>query len=114
MTAEHTEGDQVGQAPSRPADEIEQVDFGGEIQNPPEVDRPRVFDPEPARERVRGRIASWLILLLATLSLAALGAVIGGADVDDIRGIAEIVLPPVVALCGSAMGFYYGSGRGAA
>ena len=69
------------------------------------------FDPEPGREKVRAMVAGALIALLALLSCGALGAVIAGVSGEEVRAITELVLPPVVALCGSAIGFYYATGR---
>jgi uncharacterized membrane protein YagU involved in acid resistance len=61
---------------------------------------------------VRALVAGALIALLAVLTCAALIAVIAGVASNGVRSITEIVLPPVVALCGSAIGFYFGSGHG--
>ena len=87
------------------------VDFGGPVEGDDlkPVQRPTVFDAEPGRERVRGRVAGALVLLLSTLTLIALIAVVAGVAAADVRSIIELVLPPVVALCGSAIGFYFGS-----
>jgi hypothetical protein len=71
-----------------------------------------VYDPAEDREKVRGRIAGGLVALLAVLTLVPTAAVIFGTSADDLKTILEVVLPPVVALCGSALGFYYGAGQG--
>jgi hypothetical protein len=97
------------------AEEPETIDFGPPDEGyvPPQRLSAGVFDPEPGRERVRALVAGALIALLALLSCATLIAVVAGADPDRVRPIAEIVLPPVVALCGSAIGFYFGAGQSA-
>lgn len=92
---------------------LEREDFGGPVSNVPQVQGPSLtYDPARNRETVRAAAAIGLVALLGLLSCAALGAVIAGVSVDAIRSITEIVLSPVVALCGSALGFYY-AGRGA-
>lgn len=96
--------------PANPTEALEELDFGGSG-DPPKVERPRVFNPEPGREKIRGRIAIGLVILLAVVCLAGLGAVIAGKTSQEVREIMEVVLPPVVALCGSAIGFYYGQPR---
>jgi hypothetical protein len=104
-------------APDEPAPEgtapLEEEDFGGPVDEVEPVAPLTVrWNPERGRELVRALVAGALIVLLAILTCAALIAVIAGADGADVRSITEIVLPPVVALCGSAIGFYFGSGRG--
>jgi hypothetical protein len=76
----------------------------------PPVRPPQVAEP-PERERVRSRLAFCLVLLLATVVLASLGAVIVGVNRDNVQSISDVVLPPVVALCGTVIGFYYASSR---
>jgi hypothetical protein len=90
-------------------------DFGGPTADAdvPAVEPLEVrFDVEPGREKVRAWLAASLVALLAIVVLSTLGAVIAGTDVGDIKAIIQVLLPPVVALCGSALGFYYASGRG--
>jgi hypothetical protein len=70
------------------------------------------YDEREDREMVRGRLAIGLISLLALLTFSALGGVLAGADAQSIRSILEVIVPPVVALCGSALGFYYASAAG--
>jgi hypothetical protein len=89
-------------------------DFGGptEEADVPSVEPLKLFDAEPGREKVRAWLAAALVALLTAVVLAALGAVIAEVDIDNIKAILEVILPPVVALCGSALGFYYAAGRG--
>lgn len=99
------------ESPAASAPEVEAIDYGGPVDEVPPVDRPTVFDPEPTRERIRAIVALWLVALLSLLCVGAVAAVIAGAGLEAVRAITELVLPPVVALTGSAIGFYF-AGRG--
>jgi hypothetical protein len=69
---------------------------------------------EKHREGTRRWLAFGLLLLLAAIALLSVGAVILGLqNTDDVKSIADVVFPPIVALTGSALGFYFGSERGA-
>ncbi len=70
------------------------------------------YDPTRDREKVRGRVAVALVGLLAVLTIGALAGVLAGASADNIKSVLEVTVPPVVALCGSALGFYYASASG--
>ena len=81
---------------------------------PPPLGR---FDPEPARERLRGRIAVILILLFVA-EIACFAAFFwldhGSSDASrfsDLKDFMGLILTPTVALVGAATGFYFG-GRG--
>jgi hypothetical protein len=107
-----------GDPPAEPGaqgsvDDGEAIDFGPPAEGFTPLPRfgTEQFDPEPGRERVRALVAGALIALLALLSSVGLVAVIAGVDGKEIRPILEMVLPPVVALCGSAIGFYFGAGQ---
>jgi hypothetical protein len=60
------------------------------------------------RETIRGIIALVLIAMLGVVIMIAVVASVFLHRVDDAKGILEVVLPPVVALTGTAMGFYFG------
>jgi len=61
------------------------------------------------RETTRARLAGGLTLVFAVLVLGAGAAVwTGGVDVKDVKDVLQILLSPVVALTGSAIGFYFG------
>ena len=85
-------------------------DFGGGSPDDPPVRSPEVGEPLE-REKVRSRIAISLVVLLAVVILVLLGAAISGVNRDSVQTIGDIVLPPVVALCGTVVGFYYASSR---
>jgi len=63
------------------------------------------------RESMRGVLAGGLTLLFAILVLGSGIAVWTGVDVEVVRSLLEIVLPAVIALAGSAIGFYFGGER---
>jgi hypothetical protein len=88
---------------------LEKLDFDdGTGDRPPPVTPLRLFDAEPGRERVRAVVALVLVGLLTTMVLVTLIATIvdGGAGAR-LKSLLDTLLPPVVALCGSAIGFYY-------
>lgn len=67
------------------------------------------YDPSRDRERVRGTIAKWLILLLVAIIAALLGGVFAGRlTVDELERVAAVIISPVVGLLGAVLGFYYG------
>jgi len=65
------------------------------------------YDPSRARERVRGWVTTALLAVLGIQILGAFLALILGASADDVRSLLEVTLPPVVALAGTALGFYF-------
>jgi hypothetical protein len=88
----------------------------GEVGDPgataPFPERP--YDPEPARDTVRGQLALATVALLALI--ITLGFVLIGlrlATPADAKDFVTAVLTPVVALTGTVLGFYFG-GKGAA
>jgi hypothetical protein len=70
------------------------------------------YDPGPARERVRGVIASALIGILAAIVVGDLiiawYGIGGGGNLDLIESVATTLLTPVVGLVGAVTGFYFG------
>jgi hypothetical protein len=74
---------------------------------------PTLGEIEKHREGTRRWLAYGLIILLGAIALLSLLAVIfGWQKTDDVRSIADVVFPPIVALTGSALGFFYGVERG--
>jgi hypothetical protein len=73
------------------------LQFGGE------------YDPRPLRERTRSRLAQALVgaLILVTLGLVVLTA-FDAITVDEAKDLAVAVLSPLVAITGTALGFYFG------
>ena len=74
---------------------------------------PTVARPiEEQREDVRRGLAYALVALFGAVLLVSLVAVVTGwADVDDVKSILEVLVPPLVALTGSALGFYFAGER---
>jgi hypothetical protein len=77
------------------------------------VPAPRIvasFDPEPGREQTRGWLAvGSFLLLVATLGIV-LGAVAGGLRTwQEMQGVAASVLPAVLGVVSSTLGFYFGA-----
>ena len=71
-----------------------------------------VWNPEPARERIRGAIAVGLVGLLA---LIAVGSIVLLAtdtlSLDEVEGLLAALFAPLLALAGTALGFYFGGQR---
>jgi len=67
------------------------------------------YDPEPRRELLRGVLAASLVGLIFTVVLGSfLSIALHWADAADLRQILDVLFPPVIALCGTALGFYFG------
>jgi hypothetical protein len=70
------------------------------------------FSIEEHQERVRGKIAGSLVGLLALIVVASFAYIGWYKEFDPpLKGLLELLIAPVVALVGSATGFYFG-GRG--
>jgi hypothetical protein len=90
-----------------------QVDLTSEPQGPPPAQLgTRPADLEPERERKRGYLAATLLAVFAAVVLGSPIALAFGASVDELKELLQVILPPVVALTGTALGFYFGGHRG--
>lgn len=82
---------------------------------PREISEPRIgddYDPRPARERVRERLALALTGLLALVTvLLILIVAFGLRSWSEIQGIAAVTYGPLVSLTATMLGFYYGQSR---
>lgn len=65
------------------------------------------YDPEPRRDHIRAGIACGLIVLLIGMVCYAFQTTHG--EFEKTRELLEILLPAVLGLLGSALGFYFGS-----
>lgn len=93
------------------ADDDHSVDLTKE--SPTSKASPRIeappYDPYRDRERVRGWIALFLLMLLiAVVGIALFGVLFGKIPVEHLEKIGAIILSPVVGLLGAVMGFYFG------
>jgi hypothetical protein len=65
------------------------------------------------REDTRRWLAYGMVLLLAAVTLLSLAAVVFEWQTsDEVRAITEVLFTPIVALTGSALGFFFGIERG--
>ena len=121
-----TEHANIGEAPppttgagptereAEPVTREEVEDFAAKGQQPPSGAAPIVpgekrFDIEQAQENTRGIIAGSLIALLFVVIIFAFGALMSGhVKWDDVKGLLELTFGPLIALVGSATGFYFG------
>jgi len=68
-----------------------------------------------ARDNIRGVIAKWLVLLLAAIVIVPFWFIAWrSGQAESVKEILQIVIGPVVALVGSATGYYFGVERGSA
>jgi hypothetical protein len=92
-------------SPDRAGEPIEEIDLA----LPDRPTRERPYDPEPSRDKVRGYLAVALIVLLAAVVVAAWASIWFGLVTEpEVKDLLGVMLPPVVALVGSALGFYFG------
>jgi hypothetical protein len=96
------------------ATRTEELDLTGEAtgEGPPPPPEERPWNPEPRREQMRGLLASALVLLLALTIGAAFSLEAAGLlSRTQIDALLRPIFPSLVALTGTALGFYFG-GRG--
>jgi hypothetical protein len=78
-----------------------------------DVPRPRTgsqYDPEPAREHTRGRLAvSSFVLLVVTIGVILVVVASGYRTWDQMQGVAASLLPAVLSVVSSTLGFYFGA-----
>jgi hypothetical protein len=71
-----------------------------------------VWNPEPAREKIRGAVAVGLIVLLGVIAIGSF--VLLSTDtltLDEVEGLLTALFTPLLALTGTALGFYFGGQR---
>ncbi len=84
---------------------VKSVDIAGKAE-PPET-KPATI--EEKQEKTRGAIAGALVALLFIIIIASFAAVwLKVQTVAEVKALLEVILAPVVALVGSATGFYFG------
>jgi len=66
------------------------------------------FNLEEAQERTRGQIAGALVALLFVIVIFAFMTVWAKFAMDDLKVVLELIVGPVIALVGTATGFYFG------
>lgn len=82
---------------------------------PPEADISEpsagdVYNPARDREKTRGALALRVFWLMAVVVTALMASVLSGFRTwDEIQGLAASVLPGVLSVVGTVLGFYFGS-----
>ena len=72
------------------------------------------YDPEPVRDLVRGRIALYLIGVLAAMVAASFLMLYAAPwHSDKLVTVLQIVFGPVTTLVGAATGYYFGANANA-
>src|SRR5438094_430323 len=105
-----TENDHEGERPEPP----EELDLTTEVagSGPPPSPTERPWNPEPRRGSRRGLLAGALVGLLGLTIGAAFGLEASNLlDRGEVDGLLRPIFPSLVALTGTALGFYFG-GRG--
>jgi hypothetical protein len=84
--------------------------LGSEVPGPPPVAEERPYNPDRDREKMRGRIASGLLVLIGALTIASYAlAVLGARSVDDVAKLHGLIVSPLLALTSGIVGFYFGT-----
>lgn len=75
---------------------------------------PAYYSPrQRTLDKWRGAIALLLLgLLWATVAMSFLALITDAVTMTDLKELLTIIFGPVVALVGSALGFFFGGGRG--
>lgn len=83
------------------------------LPQPPTVHVGETIDLETIREQTRSYIAKALVLLLVAVTLALIGLTAWHRlSVGDAKDLAGAVLSPLIAVTGTALGFYFGGHHG--
>jgi len=73
----------------------------------------REIDLETVREKTRSRLAQLLVVLLVLVALSLIGLTAWGKlSIDEAKDLAGTVLSPLIAVTGTALGFYFGGRQG--
>jgi hypothetical protein len=76
---------------------------------PPTVRVGETVDIATIQEQTRSYIAKLLVLLLAAVTLALIGLTAWHKlSIEDAKDLAGAVLSPLIAVTGTALGFYFG------
>jgi hypothetical protein len=67
------------------------------------------YDPGRDREKSRGRLAAWLVVILGgTVAVSYAWLALGWGTSDEVNALLDRFLAPLVGLTGTALGFYFG------
>jgi hypothetical protein len=70
------------------------------------------YDPSQDRERLRGKLAGWLLALLAVIAIGAVAALIfSQIDSVKLKDILTGVFTPLLGVFGTITGFYFGNAQ---
>jgi hypothetical protein len=70
------------------------------------------YDPSQDRERLRGKLAGWLLALLAVIAVGSVAALIfGEIDSPKLKDILTGVFTPLLGVFGTITGFYFGNAQ---
>lgn len=90
----------------------EEIDLDQGVDEPADAESVRVvdYDPEPARDQVRGQIALYLIAILAAMVVASFLLLYAAPwHTERLVTVLQILFGPVTTLVGAATGYYFGA-----
>jgi hypothetical protein len=88
----------------------EGLNLGSAELSPAPTYRTIPYNADKARENVRGLIALWLIVLLASTIALSFFLVWRHPDRDkELHELLGLIFSPLIALVGTATGYYFGS-----
>jgi len=93
---------------------VKEYDLSGEVSDEVLTSKIKTIKVSPIdekRESIRGKLASWLVGLLAILVIASvIPIVMPFIDIDftKFKDMLSITLTPVIGLVGAVTGFYFG------
>lgn len=106
------EGDSASREEAGINDEPEEfVDLSGEEATSKEEYKPNTepYEPTRDREKVRGKIAIWLLTLLILMVVFSFVSIaFKWMDIPTLKSLVEIFFTPLIGLVSAVTGFYYG------
>lgn len=103
--------DLTDEAPARPGEAVSEEDLAAQGELPRGgLIEPTLVPIEHQREKIRGRIAQALIVLLFLVITAAfLVFVLRPKEFENLDNLLTIIFAPIIGLIGTVLGFYFGS-----
>lgn len=104
--------DLTGEGPPQAPPDQPTLDLASDEPPPPNrlaSVRTEPYDPAPLREETRSWLAQGLLILFGVVALALVGLLAADRLTDaEAKDLATGVLSPIVAVTGTALGFYFG------
>lgn len=105
--------EESGDKPTPPPTPRSEVGSGTRVRPPRVLQIGQAYDPLPRREKTRSWLAIGLVALLATVALSLIGLTAAEfLDESTTKDLVAGILSPLIALTGTALGFYFGGQHG--